>query len=293
MKTITIESCVEDALRRGLTGEALFQSVMARINRPGVEAEWGRAPVKNPFWFEGIDRDAHGRKLSKKQTQAAINRHLIQAWEEAILNRWESEPETSIDPFIDVPFGTLTALDEANGWDVTLAARIRRSAIDQLLRDLRPMLVSIARKVRRAFSLEEACQDDLIQEAQIKIASRIASYEGRAEFSTWVFCVGRRAMVDEARRLQTQRAHERVGLEFAEIEAVDELAPVEDRLATRPILAKAFGAVHDSTLVVQQLLGFADREISEENLRMKRSRARRKLATTLRADPEFAVARSS
>jgi DNA-directed RNA polymerase specialized sigma24 family protein len=293
MQEISVEYCVEDALRRGLSDEVLFQSVMARISRPGVVADWGDVPVPHPFWDEGVDRDQRGRKLSKRQTQAIRNRLRVGYWEEHLFNKLEaesSEPEV-FDPGEDdyVPLGTLTALDEGKGWDVTLAQRVRRKSIDKVLLDLEPILRSLAKKARRAFSLEQAHEDDLKQEARIKIANGLHRYEGRCAFETWAYRVAWRAMVDLARPLRRIRRKEGVGADDFELEAKDELRQVDDRLALWPILLEALTTVPDADLVVLQALDYQDSEISDQNLRMKRHRARMKLADQLVDEPEVAI----
>jgi DNA-directed RNA polymerase specialized sigma24 family protein len=294
MQEISIEYCVEDALRRGLSDEVLFQSVMARISRPGVVADWGKVPVPHPFWYEGIHRDQWGRALSKKQTEAAINRALVGFWEEHLLNKREAEalaPQvfSESEEVIDSPLGTLTALDEGKGWDVTLAQRVRRKPIEKVLLDLEPILRSLAKKARRVFSLEQAHEDDLKQEARIKIANGLHKYEGRGKFETWAYRVAWRAMVDMARPLRRIRHKEGVGADDFELEAKDELRQVDDRLALWPILLDALTTVPDAGLVVLQALDYKDSEISDQNLRMKRHRARMKLADQLVDEPEVAI----
>ena len=291
MNVVRVEYCVEDALRRGLREEAVFQSVMSRINRPGVEADWSGAPRSHPFWMEEMTREASGRKSSRKQIETASNRYIINLWERHLLAKLEAEaldPQVFVDDGegIESPLGTLIALDEEKGWDVTLAGRVRRTPVDWLLRDLEPMLITVARRVRRALSLEEAHDDDLKQEARIKIADKLVSYEGRCEFKTWAFRVVWRAMVDQGRRLARQRKRERVGLDSWDDEAIDVFEAVDDRLALWPILSEAFLRVPDADLVLLQLLDYKDAEISDDNLRMKRCRARARLAKELQDEPE-------
>jgi DNA-directed RNA polymerase specialized sigma24 family protein len=288
---ITIETCVEDALLCGKRGEALFASVMARTSRSGVSVEWSKPPISNPFWYEGFAKDPNGKKLSRKQTRAAINRHFIESWETEILKRWDDQSQQP-EVFADtekgsyVPFGTLTALDEEKGWDVTLAGKMRRTPVEKLLRDLTPILISASRRVRWAFALENAYQDDLMQEARIRIAEKLPSYEGRAEFTTWAFRVAWHAMVDEARRVSMLRKKESLGLGLDEDAGLDEFVAIDDRLVLRPVFHDALMIVPDGRLIVLQMLGYTDAEISDANLRMRRSRARTKLTARLCTHPE-------
>jgi RNA polymerase sigma factor (sigma-70 family) len=216
----------------------------------------------------------------------------VRCWEEHLIARLEaeaSEPQVFNEEAESdcVPLGTLTALDEAKGWDVTLAQRIGRKNPQTLIRDLEPMLRSLVAKARRTFALEEAQEDDLKQKARIKIAEGLASFGGRSSFATWAYQVAWRTMVDEGKRVSGERRRELVGAAPEEEDLRDDTLPVDDRLTLWPVLRDALLTVPNAELVVLQELGYEDKEISQENIRMRRHRARAKLAKILAANSEI------
>jgi RNA polymerase sigma factor (sigma-70 family) len=124
----------------------------------------------------------------------------------------------------------------------------------------------------RANGLEPNLQDDLVQEGLAALVAGVTTYRGEARFETWAWAVSRNAMIDYVRRVRRIRSQETLlpeqengGDDFA-----DPLCGLIDLLA-------ALKAVPDASLLLHQLLGFEDKEISSTNLRMRRLRCRRRL----------------
>ena len=298
-------------MKKGRSGDYLANCVLSRLGtyqKQGLQPDWASQQPKAmlPVGFHGFGRDADGKRLSKKQTQTQIARYIIGHWEREIgqsgellfspIRVVEADHEFPIDQTHSptgrssshapdagrgeyVPLGTSQTLDDAQGWDVTLAQRIFRIPPDKLLRDLTPTHRKLARKIRQAFSLEESLTDDLIQEARLRVFENLHRFEGRSAFTTWAYTVSKRAMIDHAKRIVRRRDHEVLDLEPAHISS-----DFADNTDLRLTLVSALKQVPDSDLLLYQTFGYEDKEIADNNLRMRRLRARHRLRTILNDD---------
>ena len=107
-----------------------------------------------------------------------------------------------------------------------------RRALDTLLRRHYDRVHAVCRRI--AGSSRDA--DDAAQEAMISIVRGLPRFDGRAQFSTWVYRIATNAALDELRRRKRRPALHVVGDEGVVPEAVDPLADrqvtaVADRMA--------------------------------------------------------------
>jgi RNA polymerase sigma-70 factor (ECF subfamily) len=119
------------------------------------------------------------------------------------------------------------AAGDANASDTTLAAAAARG-------DRRSLDLLLERHVDRVFAICRRIlgnHDDALdatQEALLTIARRIGSFDGRSQFTTWMYRVASNAAIDEARR----RNRRPTPTEHALDRPVTD-APVADRVADR------------------------------------------------------------
>jgi RNA polymerase sigma-70 factor (ECF subfamily) len=140
--------------------------------------------------------------------------------------------------------------DGANN-DAKLAAAAARGdgrALETLLARHADRVFAICRRVLG--NREDA--RDAAQEALISIARRISSFDGRAQFSTWVYRVAVNAALDEARRASRRPATVHEGLvaePVANSPAVDgavaDRIDIDRALQTLPVEFRAAVALRD------------------------------------------------
>jgi RNA polymerase sigma factor (sigma-70 family) len=234
--------------------------------------ELARQPHVTLVWptHSAIDSSLRERLLTIERQELVPDPRLLDIYWAAVL------PQR-----IDIPFGTSETLDGPAGRDVTLRQKILSTPITILLRNRIPLVRKLAGKVRRACSLEDSHFDDLVQEGWQKVYEKLHLFHGRSSFDTWVWAVAKNAMLDYARRVNRVRAHERT------IGAADDTGvepDFSDSYLTRRVILEALRDVPDSELLLYQALGYQDAEISDENLRMRRRRARLKLREALDDD---------
>jgi RNA polymerase sigma-70 factor (ECF subfamily) len=94
----------------------------------------------------------------------------------------------------------------------------------------------------RYFSGSEELAADIVQETFVRVAQHLGSFEGRAQFSTWLFSIVRSVAIDQCVRQRKQTA---VPIDNVEerVAAVtpgpaEELADSETRAAVRAAIAK-------------------------------------------------------
>lgn len=114
---------------------------------------------------------------------------------------------------------------------IARARRGDRGALNRLLTDARPRLLSVAMRVVR--DRDEA--EDVVQEALMKACRSLKSFEGRSSFSTWLHRITVNAALDRLRRGSSRR--ERLAKDDDDdrqnpsIDMVDEQTP--ERLVSR------------------------------------------------------------
>ena len=105
-----------------------------------------------------------------------------------------------------------------------------RRALDTLLRRHYDRVHAVCRRI--AGSSRDA--DDAAQEAMISIVRGLPRFDGRAQFSTWVYRIATNAALDELRRRKRRPALHVVGDEGEPPEPVDPLADRAGRRRRRP-----------------------------------------------------------
>jgi RNA polymerase sigma-70 factor (ECF subfamily) len=114
---------------------------------------------------------------------------------------------------------------------IARARRGDRGALNRLLTDARPRLMSVAMRVVR--DRDEA--EDVVQEALMKACRSLKSFEGRSSFSTWLHRITVNAALDRLRRGSSRR--ERLAKDDDDdrqnpaVDMVDEQTP--ERLVSR------------------------------------------------------------
>jgi RNA polymerase sigma-70 factor (ECF subfamily) len=113
--------------------------------------------------------------------------------------------------------------DDLRGDDRQLVAAAQagdRQALDALLRRHYDRVHAVCRRI--AGSSRDA--DDAAQEAMISIVRGLPRFDGRAQFSTWVYRIATNAALDELRRRRRRPTLVAVDDEGRQPEAVDPLA---------------------------------------------------------------------
>jgi RNA polymerase sigma-70 factor (ECF subfamily) len=129
------------------------------------------------------------------------------------------------------------AAGDANASDVTLAAaaaRGDRRALDRLLERHVDRVYGICRRVLG--NHDDAL--DATQEALLAIARRVGTFDGRSQFTTWMYRVASNAAIDEARRRNrrpTPSEHE--------VDRPTTAAPVADVVADRVDIDAALAGI--------------------------------------------------
>jgi RNA polymerase sigma-70 factor (ECF subfamily) len=114
---------------------------------------------------------------------------------------------------------------------IARARRGDRGALNRLLTDARPRLMSVAMRVVR--DRDEA--EDVVQDALVKACRSLKSFEGRSSFSTWLHRITVNAALDRLRRGSARR--ERLAKDDDDdrqnpsVDMVDEQTP--ERLVSR------------------------------------------------------------
>lgn len=84
---------------------------------------------------------------------------------------------------------------------VKLAVRGDEQALARLLRDNYALLYRYLLKV----TMHKAMTEDLVQETMVKAIERIATFQRKSKFSTWLITIGTRLYMDEMRKKQRER----------------------------------------------------------------------------------------
>jgi RNA polymerase sigma-70 factor (ECF subfamily) len=113
-----------------------------------------------------------------------------------------------------------------------------RRALDTLLRRHYDRVHAVCRRI--AGSSRDA--DDAAQEAMISIVRGLPRFDGRAQFSTWVYRIATNAALDELRRRKRRPALHVVGDEREPVEPTD---PLADREVTGVVDRMAIDAALD------------------------------------------------
>lgn len=81
------------------------------------------------------------------------------------------------------------------------AKRGDRAAIEEILRDVHPLVHNVCRRTLN----NEADAEDAAQNALINIVRNLDRFDGRSSFTTWVYRIASNAAIDEGRRRQRRR----------------------------------------------------------------------------------------
>jgi RNA polymerase sigma-70 factor (ECF subfamily) len=161
------------------------------------------------------------------------------------------------------------------------ARRGDRRALDALLERHADLVHRICRRVLA--DPEDA--RDASQEALVAIARGIGRYDGRAQFTTWMYRVATNAALDEARR--RRRRPEPIDLTFDTTPSEGDIAgAVTDRIVIDAALAE-LAPDYRATIALRELVGLDYAEIARVldipigTVRSRIARARAKLAETL------------
>jgi RNA polymerase sigma-70 factor, ECF subfamily len=141
--------------------------------------------------------------------------------------------------------------------DDTLIAAARtgdRAALDALLRRHYERIWTLCRRLAG----NRADAEDATQEALIAVARGIASFDGRAAFTTWSYRVATNACLDELRR----RARRPVPADTHDIDVVDR-APLPDDVGDRLDIDAALIHLPDDFRIVVVLRDLCDLEYAE------------------------------
>ncbi len=173
--------------------------------------------------------------------------------------------------------------------DAELADAARRGDRHALERLLERHAERVHRICRRVLVDPEDARD-ATQEALIAIARGIGRYDGRAQFTTWMYRVATNAALDEARR--RQRRPQPVDMASDRAVAPQDVAgTVTDRLVVEAALA-ALAPDFRATIALRELAGLDYAEIARVldipigTVRSRIARARAMLAETLGNNPE-------
>ena len=144
----------------------------------------------------------------------------------------------------------------------------------------------------RHFSGSDEAAAEIVQEVFVRVARHVSAYEGRAQFSTWLFAIVRSAAVEF--NVKRRRAPQPVKGELMErmpaktLEPQEELAAAETRQAVRDAVARLPENEREAVLLCEledlplreagEILGW-----SESRVKVTLFRARRKLKGLLAA----------
>ena len=168
-----------------------------------------------------------------------------------------------------------------------LAASGDRRALERLLHRHADRIVAICRRVLN--SPDDA--QDAAQEAMIAVSRGIANFDGRAQFTTWLYRVATNSALDEARR--KQRRPMPVETIPERTSGPDMAQQVADRIVIDAALV-AIPAEFRACVALRDLLGLDYAEISEildippGTVRSRIARGRAALAQQLHASGQFA-----
>lgn len=98
--------------------------------------------------------------------------------------------------------------DEFDGDDATLARRAATGCVASFATLARRYQVPIVHYIRQLSSLSGVDADDVAQEAFLRAWRRIASYDPKWAFSTWLFTIARRTWLNHARATRRRRVRE-------------------------------------------------------------------------------------
>lgn len=100
-------------------------------------------------------------------------------------------------------------LDDAEiATDATLARRAARGCVESFAILARRHQVPVMHYVRQLTRRSAGDPDDVAQEALLRAWRRIADYDPRWAFSTWLFTIARRTWLNQARATRRRRARE-------------------------------------------------------------------------------------
>ena len=142
------------------------------------------------------------------------------------------------------------------------AAAGDRAALDDLLRTIRPKVLSICRSVLPySPDAEDACQ-----EAMVNVASEISKFEGRSRFATWVHTVAANSARSTYRRMKNQAVAAELpdhaeqpnprttsviaGTRLDLLDALEQLDQARPLLVTPLILRDVYGLSYDEIATV-------------------------------------------
>lgn len=174
--------------------------------------------------------------------------------------------------------------------DLVAAARAGdRAALDALLRRHHDRIYAICRRIAG----NDADAADATQEAMISIVRRLDRFDGRSQFTTWVYRVATNACLDELRRrkrraepMQFEPAHEAIPREpgVAVADQVTDRLAIDRALATLPIEFRTAVVLRDlCQLDYAEIASVLD--IPAGTVRSRIARGRAALADRLAGNP--------
>jgi RNA polymerase sigma-70 factor (ECF subfamily) len=172
-----------------------------------------------------------------------------------------------------------------------------RAALNRLIADARPRLVSVALRIVR----DRDDAEDVVQEALLKVCRSLTRFEGRSAFSTWLHRIVVNAALDRLRRHQARRERSADDDDrepsAAGIDAVDEQTPerVVSRRETGAAVRGALGRLspsHREVIERREFDGESYRDLAElvrcpvGTVMSRLHHARHRLAAELASDVE-------
>ena len=289
-KTVEAKAVVRSYMGRGYRGDKLATVVMGQLAKrrnEGYVESWDGLKTPHPFWYEGYNRDKHGRAISAKRTRQLMIRACIGFLEEDLI----AEASNLTTGAADARVGTAPNLSTYNSSSKTdlLVPRSSESVTNREPRTLEELMGHSEYRARTNDIVKNVIaksaefewhndHEDLEQEALAEMVKALPGFRGRSSIWTYMHTVAERAMLKYVSRhgrrqfLLASNETDQDALHAVALpaEGMDsELREALDMLKTIP----------NGQLLITRELGIADAELGRPDMiRKRRSRALKLLA---------------
>lgn len=110
---------------------------------------------------------------------------------------------------------------------------------------------------------DEAIAEDLTQDIFLKLHGRLAQFQGKSRFSTWLFSIARNKCLDHLRKYGNQLGEEAFTTQAEEIEEVDDRALFQIRVDQLNLILNALPIADKELLMMKYAHDWQIDEIAE------------------------------